>query len=107
MPAGEIPAVSAGEGTGSEAANWGALPVTVIDDCELWLFRPSMRKRLTDGALPGGFGDLISGPNQGCAEQQKKDGGTTPRLPHASLRRTKLSWLIPSWQVSIGVALCQ
>lgn len=31
MPAGEIAAVTAGKGSGPKAADWNALPVTVID----------------------------------------------------------------------------
>jgi hypothetical protein len=61
VPAGKVSAIGAGESAGSETADGGALPETVVDvaGVEGGLFCAGIFEGLTDGALPGGFGDVV------------------------------------------------
>src|SRR5262249_45819916 len=61
VPTSKIPAIGSRKGTGTEAANGSALPVTVIDvgRVERGLFRAGVCQRSANGALPRRFGDVV------------------------------------------------
>ena len=61
VPACEVATIGARERAGTEASDGRALPKTVVDmaGVERGLFCPGVFEGLTDGALPGGLGDVV------------------------------------------------
>src|SRR2546427_750355 len=74
VPAREVAAISSREGTRAESADWGSLPITIVDmsAAEGRLFRPRIGQRQTNSPLPRGFGNSVSGKRPGRGKKNDR-----------------------------------
>src|SRR5258706_14512384 len=59
VPAREVAAIGARKGSGAESADWGALPVAIIDIGFVFA-GARILERLTERPAPGDFRDLVA-----------------------------------------------